>query len=229
MKKHILLLHGALGCVDQFRELKRILSQQFEVHAFNFDGHGGATMTKNFSIDLFTDNVHSFIQSHNLDKVYIFGYSMGGYVALNLEHKYPGITQKMITLGTKFDWSPEFAAKEVKMLNPDKIEEKVPKFANYLAQLHGPENWKNVVRQTANLMQDLGNQPLLDDQVLRSVQTGVVVMLGSLDTMVTKQESEHVNNLLPSSMLREIPDFPHQIEKVNKEQLASLITEIVNN
>ena len=229
MKKHILLLHGALGCVDQFQELKRILSQQFEVHAFNFDGHGGTTVTKDFSIDLFTDNVHSFIRSHDLKEVYIFGYSMGGYVALNLEHKYPGSAQKIITLGTKFDWFPEFAAKEVKMLNPDKIEEKVPKFANYLEQLHGPENWKNVVLQTGNLMRNLGNQPLLDDQVLGSIQTEVVVLLGSLDTMVTKEESEHVSNLLPSSTLKEILDFPHQIEKVNKEQLASFITNIINN
>ena len=199
------------------------------MHAFNFDGHGGTTETKDFSIDLFTDNVHAFIRSHNLKEIYIFGYSMGGYVALNLEHKYPGSAQKIITLGTKFDWSPAFAAKEVKMLNPDKIEEKYQNLPIILAQLHGPENWKNVVLQTGNLMRDLGNQPLLNDQALGSIQTEVVVMLGGLDTMVTQQESKYVSNLLPSSTLKEIPDFPHQIEKVNKEQLASLIIDIINN
>ena len=54
---------------------------------------------------------------------------MGGYVALQLANKHPKYVQKIITLGTKFAWDKETAAKEVKMLNPEKIEEKIPAFA----------------------------------------------------------------------------------------------------
>ena len=47
------------------------------------------------------------------------GHSMGGYVALKLALKRPELVDRIITLGTKFNWTPEVAAKEVKMLNPD--------------------------------------------------------------------------------------------------------------
>jgi pimeloyl-ACP methyl ester carboxylesterase len=51
---------------------------------------------------------------------------MGGYVALKTAVLHPGRIEAIVTLGTKFHWDPENASNEVRMLNPEKIEEKVP-------------------------------------------------------------------------------------------------------
>ena len=121
MKDTLILLHGALGAKGQFHELITELKVYFDVHAINFEGHGGRLSKNDYSIDLFTGNVIDYIQSLIVDRVVVFGYSMGGYVALNAAMKIPKRISKVITLGTKFKWDMMSAEKEVKMLNPIKI------------------------------------------------------------------------------------------------------------
>ena len=60
--KKLLLLHGVLGSKNQFMPLKKILEADFEIYDFNFEGHGGSILNKDFSIQLFTENMISFIK-----------------------------------------------------------------------------------------------------------------------------------------------------------------------
>src|SRR5690606_24344812 len=117
----LLLLHGALGSSEQFLPLQEILSSDREVFTMDFEGHGKSESKGNFTIELFTQNVIDFLKENKILKVDIFGYSMGGYVALNLASNYTDLAGKIITLGTKFDWPTAFAEKEIKMLNPHQI------------------------------------------------------------------------------------------------------------
>ena len=77
---------------------------------------------------------------------------MGGYVALSAAIKAPRRFSKIITLGTKFSWSPAEAKKEIQLLNPEIIQEKVPAFANRLSHIHGKEHWQNLMLKTAQMM-----------------------------------------------------------------------------
>ncbi|MFT5858565.1 MAG: pimeloyl-ACP methyl ester carboxylesterase [Flavobacteriaceae bacterium] len=77
---------------------------------------------------------------------------MGGYVALSLAHQNPKLVNKIVTLGTKFDWNPSSTAKEVKLLNPSVISEKIPQFATHLEKEHAPLDWNKVVENTAKMM-----------------------------------------------------------------------------
>src|SRR5687768_12780708 len=156
-KKPLLLLHGALGSVDQFAEIQNLLSSDFELLTLNFSGHGGNPFDQDFSINLFAKDVLNFLEEKQIEAIDVFGYSMGGYIALKLASENPGLLNKIMTLGTKFNWTKESAEKEVKMLNPEVIEEKIPKFANTLKERHHPEDWKKVMHHTASMMLDLGN------------------------------------------------------------------------
>ncbi|MEO0403965.1 MAG: alpha/beta hydrolase, partial [Bacteroidota bacterium] len=119
--KNVLLLHGALGSKEQLEGIAKELSGKFKVHSINFGGHGGYATDHPFSIDFFTDEVFQYLEKYKLEQVSIFGYSMGGYVALNLASKQPKKVERIVTYGTKFNWSTETSAKEVKMLNPHMI------------------------------------------------------------------------------------------------------------
>jgi pimeloyl-ACP methyl ester carboxylesterase len=142
MKEKLLILHGALGSQAMFAELKEKLSTQFYVFDFNFAGHGGLPIQEPFTIDRFVRNTRDFLGQSGLDAVHIFGYSMGGYVALKLAGDFPGKANKIITLGTKFRWNPESATKEVCMMNPDVIEQKIAAFAATFRERHQPEDCK---------------------------------------------------------------------------------------
>lgn len=223
MKNPILLLHGALGSKEQLVPLQERLSSEREVIIMNFEGHGKSKSETNFSIELFTQNVVDFLKEKKISKVDIFGYSMGGYVALNLTLKHPNLVEKIMTLGTKFDWAPKFAEKEVKMLNPDTIQMKVPAFAERLKELHGTDNWKNVVLKTAQMMRDLGENPIFKEEDFQKINTPTLICLGELDTMSTQLESKNVSNWLQNGQFLEIENLKHPIEIAPLDNIVSII------
>ena len=223
MKTNLILLHGALGTKNQFKALKERLKNSFDVHDFNFEGHGGIRTDKDFSMDLFTDNLIEFLDSKSLDQVNVFGYSMGGYVALNAALRSPSRFRKIMTLASKFNWDPNSAEREVKMLNPDIIEEKVPHFAERLKKEHHPQDWKEVMKKTAAMMINLGNGARLSDDDFRKIEHNVCIGIGDKDRMVSIEESERIAKLIPNSDLVVLAGVEHPIEKVDLELLEKHI------
>ena len=218
--KTILLLHGAIGAKDQMIPLEKMLSTDFSVFSLNFSGHGGNEINGNFSIEKFADEVVDFLAKKHLTKVSIFGYSMGGYVALYLAKHYPEKIESVITLATKFQWDNDIAAKEIKMLQPEIIEEKLPTFAQQLAKRHHPADWKMVLEKTADMLVEMGKQNPLQPTDFKSIQCPVLLMLGDRDKMVSLAETVEVYNLLASSQLAVLPKTSHPIEQVDVHDIV---------
>lgn len=222
LKPDLILLHGALGSQTQFKELSELLQNDFQIHSLNFEGHGGRPCSSPFSITLFSQNLIDYIVNHQLFAPFVFGYSMGGYVALHAATQ--GIDlKKLMTLGTKFDWTPEGAQKEVKLLNPVVIEEKIPKYAAYQAKLHAPEDWKTVMIKTAEMMLHLGSNPALNPEILHQLDLETLCCLGSEDTMVTLEETKLTVAQLKNARLHVFEGFEHPIEKVPLTELSKKI------
>lgn len=223
MHTPLLLLHGALGAANQFNPLRDLLPKDWTVFAINLPGHGGLPADAPFEMKKMADYVLQWLDNHNIAQIDIFGYSMGGYVALWLAHTQPARVRSIFTLGTQFDWTPESAAKETARLNPAKIAEKVPAFALQLEQLHAPEDWQQVVRQTADLLTQLGANPLLSPEVLQSIQQPVWIARGSDDLMVSHETSEKAAHKLPDGHFIELSQTKHPLEQVDPALLAQML------
>jgi pimeloyl-ACP methyl ester carboxylesterase len=219
----LLLLHGALGGAENFTELKNHLEQDFEIYSLNFEGHGGNSIPQNpLSISNFADAVIAFLNQNGIDKIAVFGYSMGGYVGLYLARHFPERIEKLLTLATKLNWTVEGADKESKMLNPETIKEKLPKYAVALQNLHG-QNWEQLLIKTAEMMQNLGASPALNAEDFSQITIPVLVAVGDKDAMVTIEESVNAYRLLPDAQFLVLPKTPHPIEKVDAAELARQI------
>lgn len=223
--KTILLLHGALGARTQFETLQQLLAKTYQVHTLNFEGHGDRATEKPYSLDLFAQNLKDYLDQHNLKRVLVFGYSMGGYVALTLAKSHPQYFEKIITLGTKFNWTPESAEKEVKLLNPEKIQEKVPAFAEALSKLHPATDWKTVMQKTAALMLELGNGKAFRDADFKAIAVPCVIGVGDQDAMVTREETQHVVGLIPNAAFYLLEKTIHPMDKLDVVRVANLIAE----
>lgn len=219
----LLLLHGAIGSMDQLLPLTEELSTVFDVYSFNFPGHGGDAPVETFSMLDFAKATAEFIERHQLKNPMVFGYSMGGYVAVYLESMHPGTFQKIITLGTKYHWSEEIANKESKMLRADVIEQKLPAFAQQLADRHGATEWKSLLHKTASMLIELGKQPLLSNSVLQKIDCPTLVLLGEKDHMVSSEETKNAAHALVSGQYEILPNTPHPIEQVDVKLLAAKI------
>lgn len=220
----LLLLHGALGAAIQFKTLADQLEPYYDIHTINFSGHGSTPFSPNgFNIQVFAAEVLEYLEQHQLDFVHVFGYSMGGYVAMYLARHYPEKIGRVMTLGTKYNWNEATAGKEVKQLNPELIVEKVPGFAKLLEERHAPNDWKEVVTRTAQLIEDLGHQSLLKAQDYAQVASPCMLMMGDRDNMVSFTETIEVYRSLPEAQLTILPDTAHPLEKADVPLLAYFI------
>jgi pimeloyl-ACP methyl ester carboxylesterase len=216
----LLLLHGAIGAKDQLEQLEEELAGSYEIHRINFSGHGGMPYNGDLSIAQFAAEVIDYCDSRNIISIDIFGYSMGGYVAMFLAKHFPARVNRIITLATKFLWTEEIAAQEIKMLNAAKLEEKLPLFASALAKRHAPNDWKILLDRTAAMLTAMGKDNPLKSEAYKDTPHRSLIMLGDRDKMVTLAETLEVYHALPNAALSILPNTAHPIEVVKVERLA---------
>lgn len=223
--ENLVIIHGAIGATDQMIPLGDLLKEEFNVHYLEFSGHGlKADVDSSFTMQAFQDELKAFID--DLGNAHVFGYSMGGFVALLLAStSYSKITS-ITTLGTKMKWNEEIAEKESRMLNPEKIEEKVPAFAQALEVRHG-SNWKNVLIKTQTLLMRQGIEKPINEDSMSCVQCPVQLLLGDQDEMVSKEETEEVLSWIPNASFSILSNSKHPIERVDLTALTQKITDFV--
>jgi pimeloyl-ACP methyl ester carboxylesterase len=221
--KSLVVIHGALGSASQMQHVCDVLEQYYDVYAFDLSGHGGLPVKEPFSIDLFTQDLERFIAKEQLDCPDVFGYSMGGYVALNHARLFPNQLGRIITLGTKFHWNQQEAEKEIARLNPDLIEQKIPKFAKALEERHAPEDWKKNMLAVCELMHAMGNGMALKPLDFASIDNQVLITVGGKDKMVTEEESRMIAEALPNGDFLMFENFEHPIEGIDVELLIEEI------
>lgn len=217
--KQLLLLHGALGAQSQFDELKNKLGTVYECHSLDFYGHGSSSFSDSYGIEAFAAQVLKYIDQFQLKGCDVFGYSMGGYVAIFTEYGHPGTFGKIMTLGTKFNWTPESSEREVAFLNPEKMKEKAPKYVESLIKLHG-DKWTQLCEKTAEMMRYLGALPLITDLTLAAIRIPVRVGIGDDDKMVTVEETMKAFRSLQQGSFLVMPTTPHPLDQVNMDRLA---------
>lgn len=230
--QHILLLHGAIGAKDQLLPLGESLADDFYVHRLNLSGHGGEPMPdKVWSIQLFAQQVLTYMNSYVPagEPVYLFGYSMGGYVGLYINRHHPGKLAKTITLATKFHWDEPGAAREVQMLNPETILKKIPAFAAQLEKRHAPHDWKVVLENTASMLLAMGKDNPLKPEDYEEINTPCLLLLGDRDKMVGLDETVGVYKKLPVGQLAMLPATGHALEQADIKLLSMLIKKFIQS
>ncbi|MCC7466545.1 MAG: alpha/beta hydrolase [Saprospiraceae bacterium] len=205
-----IFLHGALGSAASF---EKYLSARPGSVALNLPGHGGVPTNGPFSMAGFAESVIQELDSRNMAQADIFGYSMGGYLGLWLAWKHPERLRSIKTYGTKLDWNPEVAAGMSRMFDPEKIEAKAPPLAASLAQQHGPERWKDLCRDTAAFLYELGQGNGLPESAFAEIKCPVTIGWGALDNVVTEAESRKVAELIPGARFVILPEGKHLMEQ----------------
>ena len=125
--------------------------------------------------------------------------------------------------GKIYGLNPEIAEKEVSMLDAAKISTKLPAFTEKLEKLHSGLGWKNVLLATQNLMLHLGQNNESLQAEMFSMSKPVLILRGSYDKMVSREESIAMEKMLQNGVYSEIPEFIHNIEQVDN---ILLLTEI---
>jgi pimeloyl-ACP methyl ester carboxylesterase len=211
----LILTHGALGTKADLDKLAVALTNEnFKVYSFSFSGHGANNFENDFGIQQFSVELEKFILNNKLVKPSVIGHSMGGYVALYLALRLPDCIDKIVTLGTKFNWTKDVVEKETRILVPEVMLEKVPAFANMLELKHGAK-WKELLAKIAQMTMDISENNYLNTETLKGIQNKVLIGLGDKDQMVTFEETIAAYKALPRASLFVLPNTKHPIEQLD--------------
>jgi pimeloyl-ACP methyl ester carboxylesterase len=173
----------------------------------------------------FVQDILEYVEQHALERVHLFGYSMGGFAACDLARQHPDRVASVATLGTKFHWSSEVAAREIAMLDAQTISAKVPHFARALARRHSASGWRTVLEYTAGLLDSLATRGGFTPTDAAEVAPPVRVMIGDRDRTVTLAESIETYRALGQGQLEVLPGTPHPLERVSPSRLAYSLLE----
>jgi len=227
-ERMLLFLHGALGDRYTVDALRPALATHgvSHVQALDFEGHGArAALDRPFRLEFFAENVVEWLSTQRAEPVDIFGYSMGGYVALLVAAAHPARIRSVFTLGTKLHWSTAVAADAIRQLDPERMAAKVPAYAALLAERHSAAGWETVLHGTAEALAALGATPLLTPSVLAQVTCPVRLALGDRDTTVPLDELREALAVLPRGSAEVFPDTPHPLERAPADRLARSLAE----
>src|SRR5699024_9671924 len=224
----LLLLHGALATKAQFDPLIPFLQESYEWHRLTFMGHGREATDKPIRMQDLVDQIVDYLDEHNIPKANIFGYSMGGYAALALAKKHPRRINKIATLGTILQWNKKVAKKECRLLNPDKMIGKIPDFVQHLDKQH-PNGWREVVNNTREMLQQLGQHPLIQKDDWQHIAVPIRLLMGDGDSTADLKRTAEIYKQLPNAQLGVLPNSTHPFNTVNKELLAMLLADHFDN
>lgn len=88
--KVIVLLHGYLESLEVWGDFSEKLSQNYRVICFDIPGHGQSDFLNEMqSMNQLATNIHHALHKLNIEKCFLIGHSMGGYLTLMFHNLYP--------------------------------------------------------------------------------------------------------------------------------------------
>lgn len=224
---NLVLIHGALGNTSEFDEISSFLSNRYNVLVYQIPHHGSRSNASTpFTIEALTKDLDDYISK--IGDCFIYGFSLGGYIALTLAQNGNKHVKGIITQGTKLEWTPESAAKETQSLNIDFLQSKVKPFYDYLLSLHD-SYLPDLLKKTASFMIELGKNPTITKESVRSIACPVRMIRGGKDKMVTKEETLSISKSIQNSYYFEIPSFIHPLGFINPKHIARAIEVQLNS
>lgn len=92
----MLILHGLLGSLDNWKPYARAVADQFQVFLLDLRNHGRSPHASECNYDVMAEDIAEFINDHHLSAAHVLGHSMGGKVALRLAQLHPRQLLKLI-------------------------------------------------------------------------------------------------------------------------------------
>lgn len=99
----LVLLHGAYMTIDAMGEVVSELAKSRQVIAVELQGHGGtADIDRPLTYEQMADDVAALLRHLVIEKADVFGYSMGGGVALQVAIRHPEVVRKLVVASASY-------------------------------------------------------------------------------------------------------------------------------
>ena len=203
-----MLIHGPFGThSSHWRTQIPLFSQYFRVIAMDLRGHGQTNNpADDLSLDLFAKDIFHLISGLNLGPSHIFGFSLGGVIALTIGIDYPDAVKSLVLWGVNH--RPDERFLERISYEHELLED--PNRSKNLRKQHGRVyGEQNFDRLSQLLKREAFRRRIFSDEEIRNVKSSTLVCLGDRDQFVTLELGMELYRTLPNSSLYVIPGSGH--------------------
>ena len=231
----VVLLPGGFATIDlSFGPLLPVLTQMRQAIAVELQGHGHtADIERPLHYELLADDIAALLTHLGLAPADLFGFSLGGGVALQTAIRHPEVVRKLVVAsapGKSAGWSPEARA-GMALISADAMSGSLFHEA-YLRSTPKPDQWPQVV---AKMHQLLSGQDYDWSQAVAAIQAPTLIVVGDADSVRIDHAVELLGLLhggsgedesggVPQAQLAVLPGTTHPMVMDRVEWLASMLT-----
>jgi pimeloyl-ACP methyl ester carboxylesterase len=178
----LVLLHGGLGSTSMFGDNLKALAKHYKVIAVDLQGHGRtADIDRPLSVELMADDVAALIQHLKLGRADVFGYSLGGGVALQVGARHPALVNKLVIVSAVFRrnaYYPEILAQQAQVnQGAAEMMKQTPMYQGYVAVAPRPQDFPRLLNKIGEAMK----QDFDFSKQISSLQAPTLVMAADAD------------------------------------------------
>lgn len=212
----VLLLHGAAGSTQtETRLLVPHLEPHLHVVALDFIGHGASANAKPEQVltpMLFAENAQAVLNALDVAQAHVFGFSMGGNMALQLAHEAPERVARVMTHGAHIDWTTATVDAMAHRLDRADTE------SGRMDALHG--DWNALSTALRAFIEQLPEAALRLRRQMQTVGQPVLISMADEDDLFPLQAALTLHNALPNSRLAVLPGQHHALQRQRIAPLA---------
>jgi pimeloyl-ACP methyl ester carboxylesterase len=181
--KPLIVIHGAYMTIEAMGAIIPRLAESRQVIAVELQGHGrtGDIAERPLSYEALADDIDALMAYLNIQTADIFGFSLGGGVALEVALRRPERVNKLILVSSSYNsqgWYPEMLA-TVDYITPELFAE-TPMAAEYQRLAPNPENFAMLVTKLIDLTKRVQD---VSPDAIRAIQAPTLVMVGDADNI----------------------------------------------
>jgi valacyclovir hydrolase len=199
-----LLIHGFGGTPESdFAGQMPSLRSHFRVIAPHLHGYGRSTQRSSYALSFYRDDaadLRILLDSLNIDKVLVLGFSDGGIVGLLLAALFPQRVQTLAVMGAQ----PTITAQNVAAIRHWLVETPLPEdWQKELAKLHGDPYWRSLPQMYIEGQEALviAGGVIITHEELSSIRCPALIMHGKRDRIVPADYARIIAERIPNSQL----------------------------
>lgn len=181
--KPLIVIHGAYMTIDAIGALIPNLAASRQVIAVELQGHGrtGDIADRPLSYEALVDDLKVLMAYLNIETADIFGFSLGGGVALEVALRHPERVNKLIIVSAPYNsqgWYPEMIA-AADYITPE-LFAGTPMAAEYRRLAPHPENFGMLVTKLVALTKSVQD---VSPDAIRAIQAPTLIIVGDADNV----------------------------------------------
>jgi pimeloyl-ACP methyl ester carboxylesterase len=233
----LVLLHGAYMTIDAMGEVVPSLAKTRRIIAVELQGHGRtADIDRPLSYEQMADDTAALLRHIGIEEADIFGYSMGGGIALQVTIRHPEVVRKLVLASVYYNNDgvyPE-VLEAIETITPEAFAG-TPWREEYARIAPNPEDFPTLVAKLKELDLTFVGWPSED---IQAIEAPALLIIGDSDVVRPEHAVEMFRLVgggvagdlagLPSSRLAILPGTTHVGLVERTDLLVSMIGEFLD-